>query len=166
MLKMEFDAAYEWIAYQMKKRIGPPPDGVEFPVWAWYKQNGKHKKPDLRSERWGYGPGEEEYACIELEVPDELVLLSDFDEWHMILNNWIISDTEEEENQLESLYNGLTPEAQKRFQFMNWERALNTAPLNNGWTIRGEWVQATFWELRKEMIRNAKFLRTGKRKKV
>ena len=49
---------------------------VIYPVWAWYAQNGKHYKPDLRSERWGYGSAGDKFACIE--VPDEQVLLSDF----------------------------------------------------------------------------------------
>ncbi len=42
---------YEWLISQMIKRIGPPPEGVVYPVWAWYKQNGKRKKTDLRGER-------------------------------------------------------------------------------------------------------------------
>ena len=67
----EFTDQYEWLIGQMKKRIGPPPDSVSYPVWAWYLQNGKHKKPDLRGERWCYGPGGESYACIEFEVPDD-----------------------------------------------------------------------------------------------
>lgn len=49
----EFTDMYEWLIRQMKQRIGPPPAGVAYPVWAWYMQNGKHRKPDLRTERWG-----------------------------------------------------------------------------------------------------------------
>ena len=97
MLKLELVEEYEWLIRQMKKRIGPPPAGVRYPVWAWYAQNGKHRKPDLRSERWGYGLGNKQYACIEFEIPDDLVLLSDFDVWHIVLNNGLISETEEED---------------------------------------------------------------------
>ena len=49
----EFTDMYEWLIRQMEQRIGPPPAGVTYPVWAWYMQNGKHRKPDLRTERWG-----------------------------------------------------------------------------------------------------------------
>lgn len=28
---------YTWLAEKMKERIGFPPEGVEFPVWFWYK---------------------------------------------------------------------------------------------------------------------------------
>ena len=71
MLEPEFVSKYEWLIRQMKERIGPPPEGVVYPVWAWYMQKSKHKKPDLRSERWYNGPGNEEYACIEFEIPDD-----------------------------------------------------------------------------------------------
>ena len=164
MVNMGFDEAYKWIALQMEKRVGPPPEGVKFPVWAWYIQNGKHKKPDLRIKRWLYGPGDEDYTCIELEIPDSQVLLSDFDVWHLILDNWFISETEDEENQLEKYYETLSPESQKAFLYKNWERVLDISPLNNNWIIRGECIQATFWELRKEMIRDVKFFRTARHK--
>ncbi len=84
----EFIEMYDWLVEQMKERVGKPPEGVIYPVWAWYAQNGKHYKPDLRSERWGYGSAGDKFACIEIEVPDELVLLTDFDLWGIVLNHW------------------------------------------------------------------------------
>ena len=56
----EFSKQYDWLAERMADKIGPPPVGVKYPVWAWYMQNGKNRKPDLRTERWSYGPGEED----------------------------------------------------------------------------------------------------------
>ena len=109
MTDLQFQEKYEWLIGQMKKRIGPPPDGVTYPVWAWYMQNGKHRKPDLRSERWGYGPGGEDYVCIEFEVPDDQVLLSDFDVWHIVLNNDLISEAEEEDALQEEYWESLSP---------------------------------------------------------
>ena len=103
----ELPHAYSWLAREMTKRVGPPPQGVDYPVWAWYMQNGRHKKPDLRSERWGYGPGDEDYCCIELEIAPQRVLLSDFDVWHSVLNNGLISDTEEEDVALEAFHESL-----------------------------------------------------------
>ena len=35
-----FKEPYLWMASQMKKRIGNPPEGVIFPVWAWYRWEG------------------------------------------------------------------------------------------------------------------------------
>lgn len=30
----EFQYAYDWMAAQMRRRIGPAPIGVQYPVWA------------------------------------------------------------------------------------------------------------------------------------
>ncbi len=160
----EFEESYQWMICQMEQRIGPRPAGVQYPVWAWYMKNCKRKRPDLRSERWGNGPENKDRVCIELEIPDDQVLLSDFDEWIIVLNDGLISDTEEEYRQLKAYYDKLSPEDQKTFKHRNWERVLNTTPLKSHWTTRGEWIQATFWELRKEMIQDARFFRTTKRK--
>ena len=74
MPDIQFAEKYEWLIEQMKKRIGPPPDGVTYPVWAWYMQNGKHKKPDLRRERGGNGWKGERFACMEIDVPEDRIL--------------------------------------------------------------------------------------------
>ena len=73
LIPLDLDEEYKWLIRKMADKIGPPPEGVLYPVWAWYKQNGKHRKPDLRSKRWGYGSGNEDYTCIEIEIPDEKV---------------------------------------------------------------------------------------------
>ena len=161
----ELPHAYSWLAREMTKRVGPPPQGVDYPVWAWYMQNGRHKKPDLRSERWGYGPGDEDYCCIELEIAPQRVLLSDFDVWHSVLNNGLISDTEEEDVALEAFHESLADAEKTAYKEKNWERVFDISPLNNNWTTRGEWVQATFWELRREDVRAVRFFRTGKYKR-
>ena len=161
----ELPHAYSWLAREMTKRVGPPPQGVDYPVWAWYMQNGRHKKPDLRSERWGYGPGDEDYCCIELEIAPQRVLLSDFDVWHSVLNNGLISDTEEEDVALEAFHASFSDEEKTAYKEKNWERVFDISPLNNNWTTRGEWVQATFWELRREDVRAVRFFRTGKYKR-
>lgn len=83
----EFTKAYDWLVARMNLQIGSPRDGVKYPVWAWYAQGSGHKKPDLRRERWSNGSDGKKMVCMELEVPDEQVVLSDFDNWHAILNN-------------------------------------------------------------------------------
>ena len=129
-----FPHAYTWLSREMTERVGLPPQSVVYPVWAWYMQNGKHKKPDLRSERWDYGAGGEDCCCIELEIAPERVLLSDFDEWHIVLCNGLVSDTEEEDIAQEALYESLSDEEKNAYKEKNWERVFDTSPLNNGWT--------------------------------
>lgn len=84
------DMQYSWLVSQMKKRIGPPPEGVSFPVWAWYQWRKDRKKPDLRAERWYYGYRGEKFYRLEIDIPDEQVLLSNFALWHVPLNKWVV----------------------------------------------------------------------------
>jgi len=66
-----------------------------FPVWAWYAYGGKRKKPDLRCS--GHLPRDTKGACVEFEACDSEVLLSNFDHWHCVLNNWYLYKDEEED---------------------------------------------------------------------
>ena len=45
---------------------------------------------------------------MEIEIPDNEVLLSDFDEWCGILNDALLSETEEEDTLLEQKYLSLS----------------------------------------------------------
>jgi len=162
----EFTKQYDWLAEEMSEQIGPPPPGVQYPVWAWYIQNGQRKKPDLRKERWCNGPGNEEYACIELDVPDAQVVLSDFDAWHIVLGDWLISNSEEEDNQQEIYYDLLSDDQKADYKRKNWKRVFDVAPFHNEWTTRGKWVQATFWELKSEYIQHVQLFRTACRAKL
>ena len=160
----EYTEQYDWLVEKMTEKIGPPPDGVRYPVWAWYMQNGKIGKPDLRQERWSYGPGDEDYTCIELDVPDDQAVLSDFDLWSIVLLNALISENEEEDAALEKHYDSFSPGQKQAFKRKNWERIFDITPLKNGWIKRSQWIQATFWQLKKEYVRKVYYFKTGKRK--
>ncbi len=153
----EWQAEYDWLVGQMKKRIGMPPEGVTYPVWAWYRHDGKRRKPDLRRERWGYGLKGDIYVCMEIDVPDQDVLLSDFDAWSIILLHGLLSDTEEEDERLNSQYEALSASEQVLMKEKNWERAFDLTPMDNEWMRRGDTIQATFWELKKEYIKKVRF---------
>lgn len=159
-----FSTKYDWLVMQMKERIGMPPEGVKYPVWAWHTKNWKHRKPDLRSERWCCGSGNEEYVCIEFEVSDEQVLLSDFDAWSVILCDGLLNSSEKASDQMDAYYDLLPDVEKKTFKNENWQAVFDVSPMENDWICRGKWIQATTWELRKDMIRDVRFFVTGKRK--
>jgi len=79
-----FRQAYAWMADRMAERIGPPPSGVEHPVWAWARPPFATKSgaPDLRSMR---EPGEPK-VLLELLVDPCETLISDYAGWHHVLN--------------------------------------------------------------------------------
>lgn len=149
--KLDFYKWYDWLVLKMKEKIGNPPIEIKYPVWAWYIHNGRNKKPDLRSERFCMGEKNVEYTCIELEIQEKDVLLSDFDNWNVILNDDFITRSEQEWKFYHKYYENNQTVIEK-----NRERLFDITPYKNDWTSQGEYVQATFWILKKEMIRSVR----------
>lgn len=148
---------YDWLVLQMKKRIGLPPEGVSYPVWARHTWEGVRKKPDLRRERWCNGFKGDRIACIEIDIPDDQVLLSDFDTWSIILVDGLYLMTEEEDKVIEAEYSELSEDEKWKYKSQNWENVFDIEPFKNEWMIKGESIQATFWELKAEQIRKVRF---------
>lgn len=60
------------------------PSDMPHPVWGWAKRAGRGDgKPDMR--RWRTTKPEQ-VVRLKLEIPEERLLLSDFDAWHIPLN--------------------------------------------------------------------------------
>lgn len=147
------NAAYSYMADQMRKRIGPPPEGVEFPVWAWHTFEGKHKKPDLRKSAFRCFPITPR-VCMELEVPDELVLLSDESLWYAALNN-VYSSLAKDKAEFDAemqWYESLSKEEQEKVKVASWNTIFDLTRDDSEYTGRGEYIQATFWEIRPEYV--------------
>ena len=84
-----FAGAYRWMTEKMRERIGPPPSPDAWPVWAWSQWAGvRRQRPDLRSV--GHLARGERGVRMELEAPASMVLLSDFELWHYVLNGWYL----------------------------------------------------------------------------
>ena len=152
-----YSVAYDWMAEQMRLRIGNPPNGVKYPIWAWYALNWKHQRPDLRrAEFRGF---DEDQVCIELEIPDSDVLLSDEETWHTILNDGHYGNsTNEADYDAEyEWFENLPQDEKKRVKEKSWEKIFEVSPpLDTEWDRRGMFIQATFWELRLEQVINVR----------
>ena len=62
---------------------------------------------------------------------------------------------------LETHYEALSPSEKRRMKEKNWERVFDLSPLNTDWMRRGYDIQATFWELRLEQVRDVRFFRAA-----
>lgn len=156
-----FKDSYDWLVKEMKERVGNPPrHGVNYPWWGWYKYKGKNKKPDLRNIGLG-NTGEYEY-CIEIEIPDKEILLSDHDLWHCVLNDCEISHFEYESEELyEEAYNKyqeylmtLSPETREKIKLNSWKEIFDSEykeERDKDWTNRN-FIQCNFWELRLDQV--------------
>lgn len=80
--------AYKWMMQQMKTRLRKYNN--EYPVWLW------PKRPDLRMS--SHLPKGTKGILLQVNIPEADVLLSDFDAYHCILNDWflLVNDKEEE----------------------------------------------------------------------
>lgn len=136
--------AYSWMVRQMKMRIGNPPEGVRFPVWAWYQWEGKRKRLDMRFHGRGWGEKGTPIVLLTVEVPENSVLLSDFDYWHHVLNDWdiIFPDCE----------TAVYSEAEKR---KSWENIFDIECSFDGEPHKNLTTQATLWEIRREWVKKA-----------
>lgn len=140
--------AYDWIAEQMKTRIGLPPEGVRYPVWAWYQWEGKRKRRDLRCS--GYARRGTPLVQIAFEAEEGTFLRSDFDAWHRVLNHAYNAESAAE---YDLMYHYQGADRREKV-LLSWERIFDM-----GW--RGEWVtpmtektiQVTLWELRMEQVK-------------
>lgn len=96
---------YQWIMQQMKKRL--PNYNGEHPIWLWVK------KPDMRQT--GHFRGGTKCVRLTVELDETDVLISDFEDWHCVLNNWFCSDNEKEDIAFEQGLLNITKED-------SWER--------------------------------------------
>ena len=144
-----FKDSYAWLTCQMKQMIGPPPGGVTYPMWSWYQWEGKRKKPDMRSHAYGHGKPGTPIVLITFDAPDSQVVLSDFDAWHVVLNDGLLSGEDEDGSSREE-------------RIASWQ---NIFDLNEEYLCPEDrsaelTIQATTWEIRKEWIRDIRHYRS------
>ena len=133
----DFRGAYDWMADQMRARIGPPPKGVRYPIWAWYQWEGQRRPMDLR--RSGYAPRGTPMVRIEFEIDAAQVLLSEFDRWNIVLGGGVPERFEGDP----------APSREHIFAPDRWTPGWDAPPGEQS-------IQAVLWELRKEQIRRVR----------
>ena len=137
----DFKEAYDWMADQMTRRIGPAPfPEVQYPIWGW-RQVGSYKK-EYHGSLTDCGGEEDEFVFITADIPDHLVLLSDFDLWHCVLNH----------SYADYIKHRHEPDEEAAI-VKSWENIFNLD--QRGHSIRhrrNRSIQATFWELRAEWV--------------
>jgi len=122
-----FPEHYKWMMGEMSKRL---PNYIgEYPIWLWVK------KPDMRSS--AHFIGGTKCVRLTLEIDDNDVLISDFDRWHLVLNNGFCSDNEQEDENFDNGKLNITKEE-------SWERIFDlNRNVDVEWTGNGEWLQGT-----------------------
>ncbi|MEU4822874.1 DUF3841 domain-containing protein [Actinomadura sp. NPDC023710] len=132
LAEAEFRDAYDWIHRMMAARL---PTSGEGALWLWARTRRKHLVDSCRRSR-----GQVLLTC---RVPRERVLLSHFDEWHLVLNRALGMPRPPGESEDDAF--ARWEEAQDDFNARLRAAGLRDAPIRN-WTpdLRNE--IETSWE--------------------
>ena len=168
-LYTKYRCAYDWLAEQMHIRISPPPmPDIRLPLWGWVQyKNYKCRKPIFSPEKDenGYYP----QVLIEAEIPDEMVLQSNFYLWEChCMNGWHIGDKQlqkkidifEDSNKNKDCSFIEYPDEIKQQIMESWRCIFNLNYRNRRYhdrPRRNKSIQATFWLLRMEWVKSVCF---------
>lgn len=158
-LKMNhFKTAYEWMILQMKEKIGAPPSNVKTPIWAWHTYNWACGKNIVNSNEFDIG--RTNMVCIELEIPDNDVLLSDEEAWHFVLSDLFIpkATSEDEAEKQNQEYESCSKIEKENMKLISWNNIFDIESFNNGQFWNGRYVQAAFWEMKMEQVKAVTYL--------
>lgn len=149
---------YQWLIAQMKERIGLPSAGVCYPIWAWHTWEFQRRMPDPDSA--AFLRRTEDKVLLTLDIPDHQVTLTDFDAWQLVLQGGYVADarTAEEFDALEEWLENLPAEELTAAVHDSWQHVFLVDRIDNALMTRGKYIQATFWEIRKEYVRANRLL--------
>lgn len=140
-----FAPAYEYMTdFMLLKGIDKPLKydfKINTPIWAWYLHNGKNFV-DLRMETKVNKKGT---CCIELDIPDNVVLLSGYETWHYALNKWYLPESYWDNTDLSD------KEYTSKEIENSWQRCFTPDFLSHE-----SYIQATFFEMRLEWVKNVR----------
>lgn len=120
-----FLKTYKWMIKQMQKRL--PKYKGEYPIWLWTSKDLESKKVLIK---------ENKTILLEVNIPEEDVLLSDTETYQMVLNDLFVFLNKDEYIEIEeNPLNSITKEE-------SWERIfdldlLRDSELWNGDNIQG-----------------------------
>lgn len=92
MSDFENENSYEWMKLQMKSRLLNYNN--EEPIWLWLTPKDINILEIL----------ENDYVLLEVNIKRENVLLSNFEAWHYVLNDWNFDDNMKKEDTWEFIF--------------------------------------------------------------
>lgn len=141
-----FETAYGFLGKEMEKRLGRP-KGAESPIWVY---------EDLR-----YPHGEVGADLLELQIPEEELMLFDSRDWERILNLAYLGTEEEQsafqgelrrqgvKDSAELFHKPFYPTLRRRVT-ESWQRLFREAERDAFYTM------GAVWELKQEWVRSVR----------
>jgi hypothetical protein len=151
-----YKEAYDFMADNLEKKYSKKnidlEESIVYPRWAWYSW--MNNKDILSCEDLIDNFRPDRYLIV-CNIPDEQVLLSDYDNWHHCLNYMYLSRTEEEEAEIESMRENIEADKDEMHNLMHksWLRIFDPE-FPNQWIIEKDChsLQAVFWVLYKSQV--------------
>ena len=113
-----FKVAYRYMMKQFAFRLSTKISN--YPIWSWYWYDGKLKpRPDLRCKYYDT-PGTK-LVRLTLDVPDNEVLLSDFNLFYFVLNDWYIPKNQQDLEKYDKLKITLTNDELNKLKQDSWD---------------------------------------------
>lgn len=139
--------AYEWMMGEMEHAGMPRPDPDAAPLWAWARwvdsKGRAHTRPDRRYP--GFRNQYDGLDLLHLQVDENRVLCTDFDQYHCVINNWPCAPLdagawppEEYDRWLDEHWDD--PAEKKRLQYR--ENAIADPK-----RLPDRWIQACLWTI-------------------
>ncbi|PID66006.1 MAG: hypothetical protein CR975_05070 [Gammaproteobacteria bacterium] len=159
----DYLTAYHWISRQLEKKVPKPRKDYHYPIWAWQCWDSNRScRPDLRV-RWGKRG--ERMVLISFEIPDKLVLLSDFHLWHFVLNRSFLANNQQAEDDFSALSRKKDKASQTlceqkitdSWQYIFDWQAVDTTYFGEG---LGTSIQAVCWEIRTDWIKSVRLFKS------
>lgn len=142
----EWLASYQWMAGEMRQRLGRPTTREQMPIWLWCAWRGSSRpKPDLRAS--GHLPVGSRGIRIELQIDDARVLRSDFELWHYVLNGWYLPQSLQDEREFDAAPDrGRVKPSWQRIFDLDWRDRRYVAARSQ------RAIQGVCWELRPDDV--------------
>ena len=132
--------AYNYLSKEMNKRIDNK-ERIEYPVWAWYKFK------DYNFNDFAMYNKDTLYF-LEIEIPDKDVVLTDYNTWHMVLNNTVILEDDDNFDAKWERLEHLSSSEYEKEKLSSWEKIFLDKDSDC------DYIQATFFILKKDNIKN------------
>lgn len=160
-----FSRSYAWMTVQMEKRMRVPrPEPANYPLWVWVQVGSYRKEFHPSSDEYEHGKS----VLLTLDVPEDEILLSDFDIWHCVLNEFSTGTDRMMERRLNRFLdeNGVHtklkdyPPELREYVVSSWERVFDLDRRDRDFPTmrRNRNIQGTMWQIRSEWVSGYRML--------
>lgn len=144
-----YNYAYKWLICQMNEKLNT--DYTNYPIWMWHTFEGERQEPNL--DNAGFVKVDGKRILYNLDVPEDNLVLSDFEKWQFVLENTFVLDETISEEKLLEIENNIDTLPKLELQEKIEETWINVFNVKNS-----KYIQATMFNLKKEFVSSYKII--------